>query len=284
MEVIGGGLERFTFRLVVLVARTIAVMKTRCRNVRRICIYDMKNLNEKILDLLASVGDQLEYCQVEVMNEIQLTTIAGACKNVRFSATVSTLDGLCPALRVLGHQLYRIHVSFEGVIPDSASLTHAWNECLNVRDIEVLKCSIEHAKAIIAIRMENVKSLSICPISTLDGNEVKKIMDIFSEGTVGVEEFKYLGRLLSEKALNKFIARNKSSLRAVSIHFSAEIYATMDDNWCRTEFYDQMEMFLPRLLKCPDLEGVHAQITSDKMKKTLGSRGVRWAPIGAWLN
>lgn len=84
------------------------------RHLCRLCIRSVKSNNERISNLLASYAEQLEYCYVKDMDEIELATITSACKNVRFSAMVSTQNGVCTTLKVLGRQLEKLRVTFDG--------------------------------------------------------------------------------------------------------------------------------------------------------------------------
>lgn len=49
---------------------------------------------------------------------------------------------------------------------------------------------------------EDIKRLYIHPKATLEENEVKQILDIFSKGANRVEKLVYFGQLLSEKETN----------------------------------------------------------------------------------
>lgn len=267
-EEIGRKLESLTLDFICSEEKKIEKIKIHCRNLRQIRFYKMHYRNRKISDLLASYGNQLQYCHVEGMNESELTTITGACKNVRFSANIYEHNKLYPTLKVLGRQLEKIQldcIGAEGEIPDFGDLTDAWNECVNLRDLEFLNCSIGHAKSIMASPKEHLKNLYITPDCRLRKDEVKKVLAIFSEGTVVVETFNYTGPLLSGDSFDKFIARNRSLLSTLYFRFSKEI------------LYEEMDTFLPRFLKCPVLEEVsaHGQTFSENMLKTLQSCGVR---------
>jgi len=93
---------------------------------------------------------------------------------------------------------------------------------------------------------------------------VKKLLDIFAEGTVAVEQFVYHAPphapQLCVDAMEKFVARNASSLREFSIHGSDIEMAT----------------FLPLFLKCPGLESVRGGDCKfdTNMLRTFRSRGV----------
>lgn len=124
---------------------------THCRKLRHVCIslFKMKERNEEISNLLASYGDQLEYCYVENMSESELRTITNACCNAQFSANVNTCDGLYTTMRVLGSQLSKIRIGFYMNDRDSIdydAFSHAWNECVNIRDLELWGCSVEYAR------------------------------------------------------------------------------------------------------------------------------------------
>lgn len=226
-------------------------------------------LNPGISRLLASYGDQLEYCVVEDMNEGEITTIASACKNVRFSVRMySHTDNISRTLKFLRSQLEKIEIEVE--VDDDESYDYndfrkAWNECVNIRYLEFHNCNIEHAKAIMAIPKKNFTELHISPPHGME-EEVKKLLDIFAEGTVAVEDFEFYGRL-SVEAMEKFVARNGSSLQGFSF----------------TQHNRDMKMdtFLPLFLKCPAQESVRAIgdvvnecIFGTNMLKTLRSRGV----------
>lgn len=86
--------------------------KTHCANLRRISMGQMKSQNEEVSHLLASYGDQFEYCEIEEMNERELTPITTACKNVRFSASLPAKNGLSRSLQILGGLLEKITVTY----------------------------------------------------------------------------------------------------------------------------------------------------------------------------
>jgi len=82
-------------------------------------------LNPGISRLLASYGDQLEYCVVEDMNEGEITTIASACKNVRFSVRMySHTDNISRTLKFLRSQLEKIEIEVEVDDDESYDLQH----------------------------------------------------------------------------------------------------------------------------------------------------------------
>jgi len=244
-----------------------------CRNLRSFTFNDAADYentwNDAISSLLASYGDQLEYCEVKNMYDDDLTTITSACKNVRFHVSVSNdEENIYPTLKVLGSQLDKIEVDLSSDGDESpdyySDLRNAWNECVNVRELDAMNCNIEHAKAIMAVPKEHLTKLYICPVWAMEEEEVKKLLDIFSEGTVAVEEFVYHGHRSRPcvDAMEKFVARNRSSLREFSIYGNDL----------------EMDAYLPLLLKCPALESVRGFGDECKFDQsmliTLRSRGV----------
>lgn len=65
---------------------------------------------------------------------------------------------------ILGRQLENSYVDYD--VHDKehvhfGKLTSAWNECVHIRHLEVDSCTIEHARAMMAVPKKNVKSLYI---------------------------------------------------------------------------------------------------------------------------
>lgn len=166
---------------------------------------------------------------------------------------------------MLGPQLEKIQNVFyphdEGIV-DFSGLESAWNECVNVRDLEVHDCGVEYAKAIMETPKEHVEILYVGSGYGTEGSEMKNVMDIFSEGTAGIEEIVYSGKLLGGDAFDKLITKNKSSLREFSL-LSMEGMSRK-----------KMDSYLPLFLKCPALGGVRGRRFSRNMLKTLRRRGV----------
>jgi len=241
------------------------VIKTNCPNLRRISMYGMCELNEGIAMLLSSYGDQLEYCHVEYMDESEVTIITSVCKNARFSAIVSSVHAMYLTLKVLAYRLNKM--KYSPVYEDRdflnyEDLTNAWNACVNIGDLSLRGCSIELMKAIMASPKQHLKVLHVDSAFVLEEKEVKTLLDVASRGTVGVEEFIYIGRPICGEALNKFITRNKSSLSAVSLTFPGVVA------------YEKLDTFLPFLLLCHDLGVVSMQGFSPNMFKALRSRSI----------
>jgi len=170
----------------------LGIIKTSCPNLRRITIHGMEILNKHIAALLSSYADQLEYCHVEDMEENELTAITSICKNVRFSAIVSSIHKMCPTLKVLGDRLDKMvfkPARGDGDFHNYDDLTNASNACINIRYLELRSCSFGLVKSIMATPKQHLKVLKAGSLFRLEEKEVKSIMDGFSKGTVGVEEF-----------------------------------------------------------------------------------------------
>jgi len=265
-EQIGGNLECLTLSGM-YPEDHIESIKMHCRNLRRIRIYESEDLvgdfTQELISLLASFGGQLEYCHIQWMNIRQLTTISEACKNARFSTGVPVNNLIYPALKVLGPQLDKIAITTPSQYAlDAGELTNACNACPNIRELAVFDCDIERAKAIVATPKKHVELLSISSHFKAEEKEMKKVLDIFSEGLVGVERIEYLGTQLPGNAFDKLISRNKSSLREFEVRFSGEIS------------FENMATYLPLFLKCTELEVVCSNGISSNMLETLNSRGV----------
>lgn len=125
------------------------------------------------------------------------------------------------------------------------------------------RCTLKHAKAMLATPKEHIKNLYISADLEMDKDVVKNILDAFSEGTVGVEKVQYIGTLLPGDEFDKLITRNKSSLREFTVLFVGGIS------------FKEMDNYLPLFLKCTALKSVPSQQFSKKMLNTLRMRGVR---------
>lgn len=266
---IGTRLESLTLGSINSEGGELESITTHCRNLRRISINinQESNQNDKLANLLASYGDKLEYCHIENMNESQLATITSACTNAGFSAMISEYDLIYPTVKVLGSQLEKCIFRCPPADEIPAEMTKAWNECANIRELEVFNCNIEHVSAMTGKRKVLLKDLSIGVRANLEENEVKNIMDIFSTGTVGVESLTYRGPLPAGNAFDKFMATNRSSLREVSLTF-------VEGN-----SNEAIDAYLPLLLKCPALGTVHGNRFSRITFETLRSRGIRCCDV-----
>lgn len=127
------------------------------------------------------------------MNISELTTIMSACPNVRFSAEISTYNSVTPTLKALRGRLENIEVwsdNADGLNLDDDELGNAWKECENLRDLDVHSCTIQMAKAIMAIPRKELQRINVYSWR-MEENALKKIMDIFPEGSCIVQEITY---------------------------------------------------------------------------------------------
>lgn len=176
---------------------------------------------------------------------------------------------ICATLKVVGRQLEKINLcdpQLDGDFRDIAGPALAWKECVNIRDIGICNCSIEHARVIVETPRKHQENLYFMFEAgfegTRDANETNQILDTFSLGTGGVTNFVYTGSLFSLDSFDKFMGRKKSSLRSFSFVFN--------------EVTHKMEEFSPRYPACLGLEHVYEGGVNwnDIILKKLRSRGV----------
>lgn len=254
-EYIGKRLEYLTLCCIFNNQEEIEIEKimTYCRNLRQIRINHLWKRNKEISNLLTSYGDQLEYCHAESMNEGELTSITSACKNVRFSATLLASNGM-DTLNILGSRLEVLNVTYrsfwldylfcgESIYFGEWFVSNPWNKCVNIRTLKIDNCSIQHARTIMATPKVHLKILNISIADRMQENEVKTMLDIFSKGTGGVEKLVYYGESFFGGAMDKFIARNQTTLR--EFHLSIGMVSAQ-----------KLDTLLPRFLKCPSLDVV----------------------------
>jgi len=232
-------MESLTIHNFSLPVYQIEKIQESCRLLKRISLLgrgDDRNMARKmaitraITRLISSYGAQLEWAHLRDFPEDQLKLIVEACTNAAFHVDVSRPGALFPALRTVGKQLDVIRVYPTQHEPVTDVLTEAWNNCVNLREVELFLTTVDQLKAIMASPKPNLKVLSLKLDMRADIGTAKDVMDICAGSCSIVEKFQFVCKTLSEDAFDKFISKNKHTLASISV-FVLSREATDTQKW-----------------------------------------------------
>lgn len=164
---------------------------------------------------------------------------------------------------------------------DAGEWTVAWNLCSNLQMLEASGLRVEELRTIMHTPKHHLKKLKIDGIFVGDeedddyANELNAdtALSIIAESTTNVEILHFQCSVpLSLGAFDKFIEKNKSTLRSVTISNEST-----DDPFFQPDVGGMIRI----LFKFPLLEGVcFDDVSTDDTLKTLRPRGIHFRTTG----
>ena len=119
---------------------------------------------DAISKLLVSYGSQLEWAHLGGrITADHLRDVTRACTKARFQLYVREMEALVPALSLVAGQLENIGVSLtagDGVYGMN-QVTAGWDRCVNLRQLQLWDCSVDHVQAAMATPKLNLEVVSI---------------------------------------------------------------------------------------------------------------------------
>lgn len=139
---------------------------------------------------------------------------------------------------------------------------NAWDVCTNLRAIEVNYCTAGHLEPVMAVPKDHIKVLKICMLAGTGGDEVKKMMDICSKATKGVESLSING---PRDDLDQFLENNRNTLVSITMYKKYD-YHRRDE---------KLDKLIEAFLELPALEELRIDcIISEHFRAALQESGV----------
>lgn len=271
---IGKKLERLMISGVSCSEDGLKTMREHCKNLKHV---DLRIANafsveesRNMAEFISSYGDQLDTIHAYDMEVGDLKLVYEKCVNARFHVDVTRDSLSLPALRVLGPRMEKIRIFCEAFDFDREGFTAGWNLCSSLKEFGARKLYVEDISAFMATAKDNLRKISIYPSAYDEYGicNVEEIMNVIAKGTKSVEVLHIEQHIISLSSFDKFIDKNKSTLRSFSVINSADDLITQAD----------VDKMVEKLLECPLLEDVSfaEEGATEKLLKTLRKRGIHF--------
>jgi len=169
---------------------------------------------------------------------------------------------MIPALRTIGSRLEKMNIVWDEDHVDEKEYTNAWNMCQYLESISIQEYDEEHIRAMFATPKDRLKEINLMGAShPIDDNS---ILELIANGTGAAEVLYYAGTPPPPKSFDKFVDKNKSTLRSVTIFNYDEPIAQSDVGKMMEKFWD-----------CPNLEYISfLEVPADDVLEGLRQRGI----------
>lgn len=234
-----------------------------CKGLKHIDIWSLSALQDtrKISEFIASYGGQLKYIHIYEIKEGELSHLAATCRNARFHAKIFTDHLLQPTLRILGPRLEGLSIRHQ---PDGMATTewiHVWNLCPNLRVLRANGLISGEFRAILGMPKLKLKEIRIFNRDL----RLERIMNTIAKGTQNVEILEFADYDPPLGAIDKFIDKNKDTLRSISI-------TDISDELSSPAVVTKM---VAKFLECPLLQDVSLdEFPSRILLNALRKRGI----------